>query len=102
MPVFTGFAAGLREACAGYYLGNSCDRISRHKILSYYNLYEDFIMQLENLPPDQVDAFLESASYVEPMINMGEKVAHFGIDSLGREFILIASLASDVAKLGFL
>jgi hypothetical protein len=36
------------------------------------------------------------------MLNMGEKAVHFGIDSIGREFILIASLAEDVAKLGFL
>ena len=57
---------------------------------------------MENLLPDQVTAFLEKASYVEPMLNMGETAVHFGIDSFGREFILIASLVSDVAKLGFL
>jgi len=59
-------------------------------------------MKMESLPHDQVSAFLDSASYVEPMIDMGGKAAHFGIDSLGREFILIASLVEDVAKLGFL
>jgi hypothetical protein len=59
-------------------------------------------MEMEQLQADQVTAFLDSASYVEPMLNMGEKAVHFGIDSIGREFILIASLAEDVAKLGFL
>ncbi|MEI7429215.1 MAG: hypothetical protein WCL27_02090 [Betaproteobacteria bacterium] len=59
-------------------------------------------MKMENLPTDQVSAFLDSASYVEPMIEMGGKAAHFGIDSLGREFLLIASLVDEVAKLGFL
>ena len=32
---------------------------------------------------------------------MGEKAIHYGVDSIGREFILIASMASDVAKLGY-
>jgi hypothetical protein len=73
-----------------------------HKNFLIIELYKDPAMKLESLPPDQVTAFLDSASYVEPMIHMGEKAAHFGIDSLGREFILIASLANDVAKLGFL
>ena len=59
-------------------------------------------MEMENLLPDQVTAFLDSASYLEPMLHMGEKAVHFGIDNIGREFILIASLVSDVAKLGFL
>lgn len=59
-------------------------------------------MNMEILPADQASAFLDSASYIEPMITMGEKAVHFGVDAIGREFILIASLVSDVAKLGFL
>ena len=59
-------------------------------------------MEMKNLLPDQAKAFLESANYLEPMITQGEQAVHFGIDNMGREFILIASLVSDVAKLGFL
>ena len=58
-------------------------------------------MRMENLPADQAAVFLDSASYVEPMIEMGEKAVHFGVDAIGREFILIASALSDVVKLGF-
>ena len=58
-------------------------------------------MRMENLPADQAAAFLDSASYVEPMMEMGEKAVHFGIDAIGREFILIASALSDIVKLGF-
>ena len=59
-------------------------------------------MEMTKLLPDQAKDFLESANYLEPMITQGEQAIHFGIDNLGREFILIASLVSDVAKLGFL
>ncbi len=61
-------------------------------------------MQMETLHADQAAAFLDSASYVEPMMDMGEKAVHFGIDAIGREFILIASALSDAVpcfKLGF-
>ena len=59
-------------------------------------------MEMQTLQSEQAASFLESASYIEPMISMGEKAVHFGIDSIGREFIMIASLVSDVARLGFL
>lgn len=59
-------------------------------------------MEMEILQPDQAKAFLDGASYLEPMLNMGAQAVQFGIDSIGREFILIAALAGDVAKLGFL
>ena len=59
-------------------------------------------MEMTQLLPDQAKDFLENANYLEPMITQGEQAIHFGIDNLGREFILIASLVSDVAKLGFL
>ncbi|MEI7613009.1 MAG: hypothetical protein WCK63_08880 [Betaproteobacteria bacterium] len=59
-------------------------------------------MEMETLQPDQAKAFLESASYLEPLSDMGAQAVQFGIDNLGREFILIASMAGDVAKLGFL
>ena len=59
-------------------------------------------MEMEILQADHAKAFLESASYLEPMQDLGEKIVHFGVDSIGREFILIASMAGDVAKLGFL
>ena len=59
-------------------------------------------MQMEDLLPDQAAAFLDSASYIEPTIDMGEKAVHFGIDSVGREFIMIASTVSNIAKVGFL
>ena len=59
-------------------------------------------MKMENLLPDQARAFLDSASYLEPVLHQGEQAVHFGIDELGREFILIASMVGDVFKLGFL
>jgi hypothetical protein len=59
-------------------------------------------MEMEILQPDQARAFLDSASYLEPMLNMGAQAVQYGIDNFGREFILIASLAGDVANLGFL
>lgn len=59
-------------------------------------------MNMEILHADQAAAFLDTASYVEPMIDMGEKAIHFGIDAIGREFILIASAVGEAAKLGFL
>ena len=59
-------------------------------------------MKMENLLPEQARAFLDSASYLEPVIDQGEKAVHFGIDELGREFILIASMVGDAFKLGFL
>lgn len=59
-------------------------------------------MKMEILHADQASAFLDSASYIEPIINMGEKAVHVGIDAIGREFILIASAVGEAAKLGFL
>lgn len=58
-------------------------------------------MKMQSLESSQAAAFLDSASYLEPTLNMGEKAIHYGVDSIGREFILIASMASDVAKLGY-
>jgi len=59
-------------------------------------------MKMDTLPAEQATAFLDSASYVEPMMDLGEKAVHFGIDAIGREFILIASAVGKIAKLGFL
>ena len=59
-------------------------------------------MQMESLLPDQARAFLDSANYLEPVIKQGEQAVHFGIDSMGREFVMIASMVCDVFKLGFL
>lgn len=59
-------------------------------------------MEMETLAAEKAAAFLDSATYIEPMIDAGEKAVHFGIDALGREFILIASQLGEVAKLGFL
>ncbi len=58
-------------------------------------------MNMETLQPEQARTFLESVSYLEPMLDMGEKAVQFGIDNIGREFILIASQVSDIVKLGF-
>lgn len=61
-------------------------------------------MEMQTLPADQATAFLDSASYVEPTMSLGEKAIHIGIDAIGREFILIASALSDAVpcfKLGF-
>lgn len=59
-------------------------------------------MKMEHLLPEQARAFLDSASYLEPVIQQGEDAVHFGIDNVGREFIMIASMIGDVFKLGFL
>lgn len=59
-------------------------------------------MKMENLLPEQARAFLDNANYLEPVLKQGEQAVHFGIDEMGREFILIASLVGDVFKLGFL
>lgn len=59
-------------------------------------------MKMEDLLPEQARSFLESATYLEPVLDQGEQAVHFGIDELGREFVLIASMVSDVFKLGFL
>lgn len=59
-------------------------------------------MKMENLLPEQAQAFLDNANYLEPVLKQGEQAVHFGIDEMGREFIMIASLVGDVFKLGFL
>ena len=59
-------------------------------------------MKMESLHPDQAKEFLDTATYLEPVIKQGEQAVHFGIDAIGREFILIASLVEDAFKLGFL
>ena len=59
-------------------------------------------MKMEDLLPEQARSFLESAAYLEQELDQGEQAVHFGIDELGREFNLIASVVGDVFKLGFL
>ena len=59
-------------------------------------------MKMEDLLPEQARSFLESAAYLEQVLDQGEQAVHFGIDELGREFVLIASMVGDVFKLGFL
>ena len=59
-------------------------------------------MKMENLLPDQARELLDNANYLEPVLHQGEQAVHFGIDAMGREFVLIASLVSDIFKLGFL
>lgn len=59
-------------------------------------------MRMEELLPEQAKAFLDSANYLEPVINKGEDAIHFGIDAMGREFSMIASMVGDIFKLGFL
>ena len=59
-------------------------------------------MKMEDLLPEQARSFLENAAYLEPVLDQGEQAVHFGIDELGREFVLIASMVGDVFKLGFL
>ena len=59
-------------------------------------------MKMENLHPDQAQAFLDSATYLEPVIREGERAIHYGVDAIGREFIMIASLVDEAFKLGFL
>ena len=59
-------------------------------------------MKMEELLPEQARSFLDSANYLEPALKKGEDAIHFGVDAMGREFIMIASLVSDIFKLGFL
>lgn len=59
-------------------------------------------MEMETLAAEQATAFLDSATYIEPMIKSGEKAVHFGVDALGREFIMIMPTLGEMAKLGFL
>lgn len=59
-------------------------------------------MKMEILHSDQAQAFLDNATYLEPVIKQGEQAVHFGIDAIGREFIMIASLVDNAFKLGFL
>ncbi len=40
-------------------------------------------MKMEDLLPEQARSFLESAAYLEPVLDQGEQAVHFGIDELG-------------------
>lgn len=57
---------------------------------------------METVTFEQAHDILDTAVYLQPTLDGGDKTIHFGIDEQGREFVLIVSAISSQGKLGLL
>lgn len=57
---------------------------------------------MQTITFDQAHEVIDQASCLQPTIDCGDKTVHFGIDALGREFVLIVSAMTGKGKLGIL